>query len=122
MHRYFHDAASKIVYRSRSEPQVLERKHRGQLTGWLVSLETDVTRADNWLESPSQWHSPVMEPRRQEFDYPRYTRAQAIEWVLQRHSPEHWNTVEIDAPTYEALETQYKAQAMNNRSMPKNPL
>ncbi len=119
MFRYFHNAASKIVYRCRNEPQVHERKHRGKLTAWQVSLETEITRADNWLESPNQWHFAVMEPRRQEFDYPRYSREQAVDWFLQRHSPDRWDTdaVEIDASTYEAIETEYKAGAMTNKPL-----
>jgi hypothetical protein len=72
------------------------------------------TRADNWLKSSTQWHYPVMDPRRQEFDCQRYSRDQAISSFLQRHSPAQWNTVEIDAPTFDALESEYKALALNN--------
>ncbi len=122
IYRFFYDAASKIVYRCRSEPQVLERKHRGKLTGWQVYLETDVTRADNWLESPNRWHFPIMEPRQQEFDYPRYTREQAIDCFMQRHSPKRWNTVEIDAQIYKEIETEYKARALNNKPASNNLL
>jgi len=115
MYKYFHDPSSKTVYRCRSDPQVTELKFRGRLSGWQVSLDTDVTRADNWLASSSQWHFPVLELRQQEFEFPRYSREQAVSWFLQRHSPAQWNTIEIDEPTFDALESEYKAQALKNK-------
>jgi len=93
---------------------VIERKYRGRLSGWQVRLETDVTRADNWLESSNQWHFPVLELRQQEFEFPRYSIKESVSWFLRRHSPATWNTVEIDSPTYAVLEAEYKAQASNN--------
>ena len=114
MYIFFHDPKAKIVYRCLAEPEVIERRHKGKLSSWLVLLGTDVTRADNWLGSPNQWHFPILEQRQQEFDYPRYSREESISWFLQRHSPAQWNTIEIDAPTYAALEADYKAQALNN--------
>ena len=116
MYLFFHEPEAKIVYRCRAEPEVIERHHRGKISGWLVRLDTDVTRADNWLESTNQWHFPVLDSRQQEFDYPRYSREQAISWFLQRHSPAQWNTIEIDAPTHEVLASEYKALVLNNTS------
>jgi hypothetical protein len=114
MYKFFHDPKAKIVFRCRAEPDVVERKSRGKLSGWQVRLDTDITRADNWLESTTQWYFAVRDVLQKEFDYPPYSREQAISWFLQRNSPANWNTVEIDPQTYAVFEAEYKAQALNN--------
>lgn len=116
MYSFFHDPKARIVYRCRTEPEVTERRYRGKISGWSVRLDIDVTRADNWLEAPNQWHFPTRDPREQPFDYPRYSREQAVSFFRQRHSPSQWDTIEIDEPTYKVLAAEYEALALKNPS------
>lgn len=115
MYCFFHAPEEQILYRCRSAPEVSERRSRGKLIGWRVSLNVEVTRADNWPVSANKWHFEVLNIREQEFDYPRYTSEQAVSWFLVRNSPANWKTVEVDAETYAALEEKYSAIALQNR-------
>jgi hypothetical protein len=115
MYCFFHAPEEKAIYRCLSAPEVTERREGRKLTGWRISLNVEVTRADNWRSSPSQWHFKVIDIREQEFDYPRYTLEQAVSWFLLRNSPANWKTVEVDAEAYAALEAEYRAIASQNK-------
>ena len=115
MYCFFHAPEKKTLYRCPSAPEVTERRSRGKLIGWRVSLNVDVTRADNWLDSTNKWHFKVIDIREHDFDCNRYSAEQAVSWFLVRNSPANWKTVEVDAETYAALEAEYSAIASQNR-------
>lgn len=113
MFKYFHDPAAEVVYRQPVCPKLIKRSHNGKLTGWHLSLNIDITRADNWIESSGQWHYPVIDIQTQEFDKP-YSQEDAISFFLMRHSIEaiYENIFQIDEANYATLAAKYNDFAM----------
>jgi hypothetical protein len=108
---YYHDAENRIVYCVPDEPIIHEqRDSRQRLVGRSVSMNYDITRADNVLVG-SQWKHPVMGCPNQYFDN-RYNRQQVISYFKIHHNPKG---VEIDEERYRLLKAQYETQALQNR-------
>ena len=116
MYKFYHDPKSRMVFHCKDEPDAISRTHRGKLIGWQVRLEINITRADNWFDSPNHWHFPIQDPNVQDFDHP-YTREQAISSFHLRHSPKAIfpDAVEVSESEYKRLEAEYDQMAHNNR-------
>lgn len=114
---YFHNPAQRIVYRCKSEPDVIENTVRGKVVGWHVALSVDVTRADNWFEKNGQWHYKVTEIRTQDFMKPMHKAEQVTSFFKLRNWPENWGAIAIDEITYHVLQAEYETTARNSSSL-----
>lgn len=110
MYNYLHDDTARTVYRLPRDPQVTEQTKRGKRTGWCITMDYLITRADNWLENGS-WKFATSGNPRQQLDA-HYTRDIAIFYFRLHHEPKGEL---ISREEYECLHTEYEEEARLRR-------
>lgn len=114
--KYFHNAASKILYKHPDQPEILERSHRGKIIGWRLQTHIEIIRADNWLKENGQWFHATSDAPFEEIDSSRYSINLAKLFFWQRHSPTRLGAVEISKDEFDKLDAEYnKAPSKQNR-------
>lgn len=107
MYEYRHDIAARTVYKFPSQPNVTKTKDkRGRHAGWHVSMEIQITRAENKLRG-NQWEHATSAYPSQHFTE-RDTREAAVSYFRMNHAPEG---DAITADEYDFLKRQYDAIA-----------
>lgn len=106
-YKYTHDTTLRTVSRFPSEPKFRERNIGGKLTGWIVSMDVDITRAGNRLIG-SQWEQSTSYCVSQDFFANQYSRDQMISYFYRKHTPKG---EEITEEIYLALKKEYDDEA-----------
>lgn len=108
MYTYVHDINARIVYRFLTEPDITEqRDNRGRHTGWHVTMEIRITRAENWLSDTAGWFYPTSK-NPSEYFFPQDTKAQALSYFRATHEPEG---VTIGIDEYDQFHQIYESEA-----------
>lgn len=110
MYRYIHDASKQTVYRLPISPSIIRRTDkRGCHIDWFISMNIEITRADNKL-TRNQWQHRVLDPVSQSLR-PEYSEEQAISYFKMHHTPDG---EEISEEEYTQLQAQYEQAARSN--------
>jgi len=110
--RYFHDTNGKTVF-AMSGPSVTEETDRrtGRRTGWHVSAEIEITRADNVLLKPhNRWRFSTLQCPDQHLDA-HYERVDVERYFDLHHKPRFR---QVDQDEYERLRAEYDKEARRN--------
>lgn len=111
MYSYKHDIGNRIVYQFPSEPVVTQQTDRhGKTSGWLVSMQVVITRADNILNG-NQWQEATSSYPSQPFDA-HYRKDEVIAYFFMRHTPEG---EVVTAGEYAELQASYEAIARTRK-------
>ena len=96
-----------------TSPVIREQTERrtGRRTGWHVSAEIEITRADNVLLKPqNRWKYSTLDCPDQDFDA-HYSRDGVARYFDLHHAPRFRK---IGAEEYQRLRNEYDAEARNN--------
>lgn len=108
--RFLHDSEKHAVYKVPSELTITEQKDgRGKRTGWHVTTQIEITRADNVLTV--RWKYPVRSNPIEHFDA-RYERFQLPSFFWMHNEPPGES---ISEAQYESLREQYDSLARQNK-------
>jgi hypothetical protein len=107
--KYVHDAVKEIVYRFPVEPKIQQRKKGRILGAWVVSMDIDITRADNRLDGNRYQFATTDRPC-QYFENNRYSRDRMISHFLTHHEP---IGEKITEDIYMMLRQKYEARIKN---------
>lgn len=86
MYEYLHDVTNQTVYQVPTHPEISEKRdRRGKRTGWTVTMQILITRADNKLNG-NQWEHPTSSYPLQHFSA-HHEKEQVVSSFLIRHMP-----------------------------------
>ena len=112
MYTYVHDLDGLSVYQLSTARVTDETDKRGRVTGWTVSMEVLISRADNSL-TRGQWLHPTSSYPSQHFPATQHTREHTVPYFMRHHTPAG---IEITAEEYRTLQTAYDAAARKPKS------
>lgn len=114
-YKYLHDEALSAVYCFPEQPTIRDKrdKHNNIIT-WTVSMEVEITRADNILVETNTWKYRTSDYPTQMFENigNRYTHDIVISLFYRNHAPKG---KEINEDTYIKLKDEYAKMARKNR-------